>query len=32
MKPSFIYEKDGSFRQFGLGYKKKTVIPYGLLL
>ena len=29
-KPSFIYEEDGSFRQFGLGYKKKTVIPIWL--
>ncbi len=26
-KPSFIYNDDGSFRQFGLGYKKKTIIP-----
>ncbi len=31
MKPSFIYENDGSFRQFGLGYKKKTVIPIWLI-
>jgi len=30
-KPSFIYEEDGSFRQFGLGYKKKTVIPIWLI-
>lgn len=26
-KPSFMYNEDGSFRQFGLGYKKNTVIP-----
>lgn len=26
-KPSFIYNDDGSFRQFGIGYKKKTVVP-----
>ena len=31
MKPSFIFENDGSFRQFGLGYKKKTVIPIWLI-
>ena len=24
---SLIYEEDGSFRQFGVGYKHKTVIP-----
>ena len=27
IKPSLIYEEDGSFRQFGVGYKHKTVIP-----
>jgi len=26
-KPAFIYTKDGGFRQFGLGYKHKTVLP-----
>lgn len=26
-KPSFAYGKDGEFRQFGVGYKNKTVIP-----
>ena len=26
-KPSFIYNDDGSFRQFGIGYKSKTVVP-----
>jgi quinol-cytochrome oxidoreductase complex cytochrome b subunit len=25
--PHFLYNKDGSLRQFGIGYKKKTVIP-----
>lgn len=30
-KPSFIYNNDGSFRQFGLGWKKKTVIPIWLI-
>ena len=27
LKPGFIYDKDGSFREFGVGYKHKTVIP-----
>ena len=27
MKPSFAYGVDGEFRQFGVGYKNKTVIP-----
>ena len=26
VEPAFLYEKDGSLRQFGLGSKKKTVI------
>lgn len=26
-KPGFIYNKDGGFRPFGLGYRHKTVIP-----
>lgn len=26
-KPGFLYKKDGSLREFGLGYKNKTVIP-----
>ena len=30
-KPGFLYNKDGSIRQFGLGYKKKTVIPLWLV-
>ena len=30
-KPSFIYNNDGSFRQFGLGWRKKTVIPIWLI-
>jgi len=29
--PSFIYNEDGSLRQFGIGYKKKTVIPNWLV-
>lgn len=27
IKPVFIYNEDGSYRPFGLGYKNKTVIP-----
>jgi len=27
LKPSLIYNDDGSFRQFGLGFRHKTVIP-----
>jgi len=26
-KPSLVYMPDGSFREFGVGYKNKTVIP-----
>ena len=31
LKPSFMYNKDGSVRQFGLGFSKKTVIPIWLV-
>lgn len=27
LKPGLIYNEKGGFRQFGLGYKQKTVIP-----
>ena len=27
LKPGFAYTDDGGFRQFGLGYRNKTVIP-----
>ena len=30
-EPAFLYEKDGSLRQFGLGKIKKTIIPIWLL-
>ena len=26
-KPGFLYNKDGGFRPFGVGYRHKTVIP-----
>lgn len=29
-KPSIIYNKDLSFRRFGIGYKNKTVVPIWL--
>jgi hypothetical protein len=25
IKPALIYNKDGSFRQFGVGYRSKTI-------
>jgi len=27
MKPSFAYGQDGEFREFGVGYRNKTVLP-----
>jgi hypothetical protein len=27
LKPGFIYNDEGGFRPFGLGYRHKTVIP-----
>lgn len=29
--PHFLYNEDGSLREFGIGYKKKTVIPIWLV-
>ena len=26
-KPNFLYNKDGSLREFGLGSKRRTIIP-----
>lgn len=31
-QPTFIYNKDGSLRQFGVGYRKKTVFPLWLVV
>jgi hypothetical protein len=31
LKPSLIYNTDGSFRSFGVGYKNKTVVPIWLV-
>jgi len=30
-KPNFLYNKDGSLREFGIGYKNKTIFPIWLL-
>ena len=30
-KPAVLYNPDGGFRPFGLGYKHKTVIPIWLV-
>jgi hypothetical protein len=29
-KPDFLYNKDGSIREFGVGYKNKTILPLWL--
>lgn len=31
MKPAFLYNHDGSLREFGIGYRRKTVVPAWLL-
>jgi hypothetical protein len=30
-KPSFLYKKDGSLMNFGVGYRNKTILPVWLL-
>ena len=30
LSPAFLYNEDGSLREFGLGTKKKTVLPIWL--
>lgn len=30
MNPSFLYNNDGSLRDFGVGYKNKTILPLWL--
>jgi hypothetical protein len=30
-KPVFLYNTDGSIREFGVGYKNKTILPIWLL-
>ena len=31
IKPALLYNKDGSVREFGIGYKNKTILPIWLL-
>jgi uncharacterized membrane protein YozB (DUF420 family) len=30
LRPAFLYNKDGSLREFGVGYKNKTIVPLWL--
>ena len=30
IKPAFLYKTDGSTRDFGIGYKNKTIMPVWL--
>ena len=32
MKPQYVYHPDGTLRDFGVGYKQKTVIPMWLVV
>ena len=32
IKPSSIFNKDGSLKDFGLGYSNKTIIPLWLIV
>jgi hypothetical protein len=29
--PSFLYNEDGSLREFGIGYSSKTILPIWLI-
>lgn len=31
MNPSFLYNEDGSLREFGIGYASKTILPIWLV-
>ena len=31
-KPSFVFNKDGSIKDFGLGYTNRTVLPIWVLV
>lgn len=31
LKPGFLYNKEGSLRKFGIGYRNKTILPVWLL-
>jgi hypothetical protein len=30
IKPGFLYNRDGSLREFGIGYTNKTIVPLWL--
>jgi uncharacterized membrane protein YozB (DUF420 family) len=30
LKPNFLYNNDGSLREFGVGFKNKTILPLWL--
>lgn len=30
LQPAFLYNKNGSIREFGVGYKNKTILPLWL--
>ena len=30
-KPAFLFQTDGSLREFGVAYKNKTIFPFWLL-
>ncbi len=32
VKPHFIFNRDGSLRDFGIGFKKKTIVPMWLIV
>jgi hypothetical protein len=31
IKPALVYDEDGNYREFGVGYRHKTVIPIWLV-
>ena len=31
LKPGVLYNKDGSLREFGVGYRNRTILPVWLL-
>jgi hypothetical protein len=31
LTPAFMYNKDGSLKEFGVGFRKKTIIPAWLI-
>ena len=31
LKPKFMFKNDGTIRQFGIGYKEKTILPVWLI-